>query len=58
MYKTGSRKIGVACVPGIAFGMDSKQKLIRFSCAVSMQELELAMDIIEEAIQMILTGAR
>jgi aspartate/methionine/tyrosine aminotransferase len=57
MYKTGSRKIGVACVPGIAFGMDSKQKLIRFSCAVSMQELELAMDVIEEAIQMILTEA-
>lgn len=54
MYLHGSLKTGVACVPGVAFGMDPRQKLIRFSCAVDMKDLETAMDIIEEAVELIL----
>ncbi|MNE75110.1 aspartate aminotransferase [compost metagenome] len=54
MYIHGSRKTGVACVPGVAFGMNPTQKLIRFSCAVEMNDLVEAMDIIQEAVEMIL----
>jgi aspartate/methionine/tyrosine aminotransferase len=54
MYKNGSKKIGVACVPGVAFAMESEQRLIRFSCAVEMSQLEIAMDVIEEAVQLLL----
>lgn len=46
-----TRGVGVACVPGCAFNLDPKLKLIRFSCAVEMEVLTQAMDIIEEAIQ-------
>jgi aspartate/methionine/tyrosine aminotransferase len=38
-------------VPGSAFGMDPADKYIRFSCATDMKDLELAMEVIEEAIE-------
>ncbi len=50
MYKKGSHNTGVAVVPGCAFAMNPQDKWIRFSCAVDMKDLELAMQIIEEAI--------
>jgi aspartate/methionine/tyrosine aminotransferase len=46
-----TRKTGLACVPGAAFQLDPKAKLIRFSCAVDMQTLEEAMLVVEEAIE-------
>jgi len=54
MYKTG-RQIGVALVPGSAFGMESKDKLVRFSCAADMADLKLAMDLIEEGISSLMS---
>lgn len=51
MYKHGSKQTGVACVPGVAFGMNSNEKWIRFACAVDMEDLANAMDIVEEAVQ-------
>ncbi len=50
-YKNGELKTGVAVVPGCAFSLDSKLKYIRFSCAVEWEDLKLAMNIIEKAIQ-------
>jgi aminotransferase len=44
-------KTGLACVPGCAFALDSKLKLVRFSCAVEMDVLEEAMNIVEEAVK-------
>jgi len=49
-YKT-SVGVGVAVVPGCAFRMETKLKLIRFSCAAEMEVLEQAMNIIETAIK-------
>ena len=45
-----TRQVGLACVPGCAFNLDPKLKLIRFSCAVEMDVLVQAMEIIDNAI--------
>ena len=48
--QNGSKKTGVAVVPGSAFALDPQLLLIRFSCAVDLDNLRAAMDIIEEAV--------
>lgn len=50
-YKLAAGKVGLACVPGCAFNLQGELKLIRFSCAVEMDVLEKAMDIVEEAVR-------
>lgn len=50
-YKLNTtRRTGLACVPGVAFALEPKLKLVRFSCAVEMDVLEEAMMIVEEAV--------
>lgn len=51
-YKLSAGKIGVACVPGCAFNLDPKLKLVRFSCAVEMDVLTQSMDVVEEAVRL------
>ena len=51
-YKLSAGKVGVACVPGCAFNLDPKLKLVRFSCAVEMEVLTKSMDVIEEAVRL------
>ena len=54
MYKYGTTNTGVALVPGSAFGIDTKLKYLRFSCAAEIDDIEKAMEVIEEAIIKIL----
>ena len=50
-YKLSAGRVGLACVPGCAFALDSKLKLIRFSCAVELSVLQQAMDIVEQTVK-------
>ncbi len=53
MCDKGSAKIGVSCVPGSAFGLQPDDLFVRFSCAVDLDALNSAFDIIDEAIGML-----
>lgn len=53
MYKTSKEGIGVAVVPGSAFGMNPKDKLIRISCAQELTDLKAALDVIEHAVSIL-----
>eukprot|EP00742_Colponemidia_sp_Colp-10_P003066 GILJ01003269.1.p1 GENE.GILJ01003269.1~~GILJ01003269.1.p1 ORF type:complete len:459 (+),score=70.43 GILJ01003269.1:198-1379(+) len=50
LYKSGRHKTGVAVVPGSAFAMDPRSKLLRFSCAVTMEQATVAMQVLEDAL--------
>ncbi len=44
----------MASVPGSAFGLEPEAMFVRFSCAVDVDALHAAFDVIDEAVQMIL----
>jgi aspartate/methionine/tyrosine aminotransferase len=50
-YKVAPHNVGVAVVPGCAFGLQATAKLVRFSCAVDLEALELAMQIIANVVE-------
>jgi len=52
----GSRKVGVAVVPGSAFSLEPTAKMLRFSCAVDLDAIEVALQVIAEAIELALAG--
>lgn len=53
MYKHGKR-IGVTVIPGSAFGIDPKLMMMRFACAVDEDALETALEVIDNALEMLL----
>ena len=55
MCNKGSTTTGVACVPGSAFGLQPEDLFVRFSCAVDLDALNSAFDIIDEAMGMIVS---
>jgi aspartate/methionine/tyrosine aminotransferase len=53
MCNKGAAQIGVACVPGSAFGLMPDAMFVRFSCAVDVEALMTAFDVIDEAISLL-----